>query len=547
MYHNLGGITMKKHLRKILSVALAIAMIVCALPAMLVGAEELDLAQTWTDDFGSGKGDYYTPHGWWWNLDGQLTVGDTRAGAGVCYYWLKDMVWTDFVMEFDVINQTSEFGVILRAQQQTANDCQNQGYGVLCDTNWAFFMAENGTFTGFDALQAAGHVNPVDNLPWATQPGASNVHWKIVAKGNRIEVYFNGAATPSMAMDATLYRSGAIGFRTFNPGGAVTAVVDNLSITELHTLTEVPAQPGKLKHYTCSTCDRIFADAEATQRITDINTCTNGHNITKVAAKPAGETTTGNKEYYTCQDCGVCFSDAEGTTVIDKNTMTIPATGRKQPHQEWKDDFKSGKGGSYTPYGIYWNENGALTIGGAESMAGWTYYYLNDMVWGDFTMEFDVEGQANSFGAVIRANKPGAGPDDGDGYAIMSDRAWCFVGKLKGTWEQIKTPENSHACPHPGDTAHWKIVARGETISVYFNHSDTPSIVVNDSTWSAGQIGFRCLVNQGQAGAVTVKNLVVIQEGNPKTGDISGVFAALLVVSGIGTVALISKKGRMVG
>ena len=45
---------MKKHLRKILSVALAIAMIGCALPAMLVGAEELDLAQTWTDDFGSG-------------------------------------------------------------------------------------------------------------------------------------------------------------------------------------------------------------------------------------------------------------------------------------------------------------------------------------------------------------------------------------------------------------------------------------------------------------------------------------------------------------
>ena len=71
--------------------------------------------------------------------------------------------------------------------------------------------------------------------------------------------------------------------------------------------------------------------------------------------------------------------------------------------------------------------------------------------------------------------------------------------------------------------------------------------MVNDSTWSAGQIGFRCLVNAGQAGAVTVKNLVVIQEGNPKTGDISGVVAALLVVSGIGTVALISKKGRMVG
>lgn len=476
---------MKMNIGKILALLLAVTMVFALVPAVSADAAE---PQTWTDDFGSGKGGSYTPYGWWWNMDGVLTVGDERAGAGVCYYWLNDYVWDDFVMEFDVISQTSEFGVILRAQNTTDADCQNYGYGVLSDTNWAFFMAENGGWFGFDTLvDGQRWANSVEGYGWATQPGANNVHWKIVAKGDRIEVYFNHAEVPQMVMDASLYESGAIGFRTYNPGGAVTAVVDNLTITEIVETEPVDPNP-------------------------------------EVPENPVNPE---DPEEPDDPENPVDPEDPEEPEVIE------PVV---QPQQTWTDDFNSDKGGSYTPYGIFWNQNGALTIGDENSLAGWTYYYLNDYVWGDFTMEFDVVGQSNSFGAVIRANNPGAGPDDGDGYAIMSDRAYVFVGKLSGTWQQVTTPEESYACPHPGDSVHWKIVAQGDTISVYFDYSDVPSIVVKDDTWSSGQIGFRCLVNQGQT-AATVKNLVVTQDGSPNTGDSIG--ASILAAFGISTAALV--------
>ena len=164
-------------------------------------------------------------------MNGQLTVGDANAMPGVCYYWLPGMIWDDFVMEFDVINQTSEFGVVLRAQQMTPHDCQNQGIGILSDTDWAFFMAEDGSFKTFDQLEREGKTAKVGDNPWACQPGSQNVHWKIVARGDSISVYFNHSNTPSMIMKTSLWKSGYIGFRTNNPGGAITAVVDNLTIT----------------------------------------------------------------------------------------------------------------------------------------------------------------------------------------------------------------------------------------------------------------------------------------------------------------------------
>ena len=95
---------MKKMISRIVCMALALMMILIQVPVIRTDAEETTQPQIWTDDFSSGKGGSYTAHGWWWNMDGVLTVGDERAGAGVCYYWLNDLVWDDFVMEFDVIN-----------------------------------------------------------------------------------------------------------------------------------------------------------------------------------------------------------------------------------------------------------------------------------------------------------------------------------------------------------------------------------------------------------------------------------------------------------
>ena len=417
---------MNRYFKKILLCVVVLALAIGFLPAgEFCAAENL---QTWTDDFASGKGGSYTPYGYWWNKDGQLTVGDSRSVAGVSYYWLKDYVWDDFVMEFDVINQTTEFGVIFRAQQTTGKDCQNQGYGVLSDTNWAFFMAENGKFSNLTTMISDGIASKVDGYGYAAQPGTSNVHWKIMAEGNRIEVYFNHAETPQMVMDATLYQSGAIGFRTNNPGGTISAVIDNLSITQIER--EKPVQ-----------------------------------------------------------------------------TAT------------WIDDFSSGKAGFYTPYGYWWNKNGQLTIGDPAALKGVCYYWLKDYIWKDFTMEFDVINQTDAFGVILRAQKNTGSCDQNQGYGVLYDTNWAFFMAENGKFSSLDTLiSEGHAskvsgygwAAKPGtQNVHWKIVAKGDRIEVYFNYAQTPQMVMDTTLYDCGSIGFRAY-NSGGAVTAVVENLSII-------------------------------------
>lgn len=589
---------MKKKISKFLAVLIALVLILSCAPVVRVQATEADLAQVWTDDFSSGKGGSYTPYGYWWNMDGQLTVGDPNAGSGVCYYWLRDYVWTDFVMEFDVINQTSEFGVILRAQKTTPDDCQNQGYGVLSDTDWAFFMAETGTWSGFDALVSGERwTNPVEGSPWATQPGAQNVHWKIVARGNRIEVYFNDAQTPSMAMDATLYASGAIGFRTNNPGGAVTAVVDNLTITELHTLSKVDAkaptctEDGCTEYYACATCNRKFADAEgtalaenvtvpashtltkvesnastctgsgnveyyhcdvcgknfsdesATNELEDVHQSAAGHCMTRTEAVEPTATEPGNIAYYTCTVCGKLYADAQGTRELRLEDIVRPALGVPDKElQVWEDDFSSGKGDSYIPHGYWWNLDGQLTVGDTNAGPGVCYYWLKDLVWEDFVMEFDVLRQSAEFGVIIRAQDNSPHDSKNQGYGILYDTDWAFFMAENGSfttfndsWAQ-SVEGYPYACqPGAAENVHWKIVAEGNTISVYFNHAETPSMVMKSELWESGYIGFRTN-NPGGAVTAVVDNLTIRELGAPKTGD--EVSLLIFGFMGISTVAL---------
>ena len=476
---------MKMNIGKILAIVLAFTMVFAMIPAIHADAAE---PQTWTDDFSSGKGDHYTPHGWWWNMDGVLTVGDERAMAGVCYYWLNDMVWDDFVMEFDVINQTSEFGVILRAQAPGGVDCQNQGYGILYDTNWAFFMAENGNFTTFDGLVAAGTASAVEGIPTAAQPGTQNAHWKIVAKANRIEVYFNGATTPSMAMDATLWTSGSIGFRTNNPGGAVTAVIDNLTITEIIETTPEDTTPD--------------------------------------------DTT---PEDTTPED-----TTPDDTTPEDDKPAPAPG-------QTWTDDFSSDKGGSYIPHGYWWNMDGVLTVGDPNAGAGVCYYWLKDMVWDDFVMEFDVVNQTSEFGVILRAQDNGPHDCQNQGYGILYDTNWAFFMAENGKFSNFdalkdaglaNSVENYAWACQPGSTqnVHWKIVIKGERIEVYFNHSETPNMVMESSLYESGFIGFRTN-NPGGTVTAVVDNLTITSLNNPNTGDSIG--ASILAAFGISTAALV--------
>ena len=100
----------------------------------------------------------------------------------------------------------------------------------------------------------------------------------------------------------------------------------------IHALTRVPAvaatctTEGNIEYYTC-VCDEWFADADATQPITDKTSVVvpAGHTLTEVPAKAAGCTANGNTKYYTCE-CGKWFKDADAAQEItDKNSVVIPA------------------------------------------------------------------------------------------------------------------------------------------------------------------------------------------------------------------------------
>ena len=77
----------------------------------------------------------------------------------------------------------------------------------------------------------------------------------------------------------------------------------------------------------------------------------------------------------------------------------------------YTDTFDGSKGGNYTAHGIFWNGvNGKLNVGYNAAQptingGGWHYYYLKDLNWKNFTMEFDVENQASQFGVVVRAGE----------------------------------------------------------------------------------------------------------------------------------------------
>ena len=100
-----------------------------------------------------------------------------------------------------------------------------------------------------------------------------------------------------------------------------------------HKLTKTAAKAatctaaGNVEYYTCSVCKKTFSDAKGTKAITNVTVKATGHKLSKTAAKAATCTTAGNVEYYTCSVCKKTFSDAKGTKAI--TDVTVKAAGHK--------------------------------------------------------------------------------------------------------------------------------------------------------------------------------------------------------------------------
>lgn len=98
-------------------------------------------------------------------------------------------------------------------------------------------------------------------------------------------------------------------------------------------------QPGSLEYWQCSDCHKLFADAGATQPITDtVIPATHHANARRTAGDPATCTQDGYAAYWYCPDCGSYFADADGK-LDESETYTGP-----------EDFYQAALGHSFTHY-----------------------------------------------------------------------------------------------------------------------------------------------------------------------------------------------------
>ena len=223
--------------------------------------------------------------------------------------------------------------------------------------------------------------------PEGETPEFVNVQWSedystCTAQLKCAERHCDAANSDSLTCDVSKSEDTSTGTITY------TAKYNDIIVSEVtpgheHTLTKVDAKPatctasGNKEYYKCDSCGLLFEDAEGKTETTmdkvtipatghhkwdegkvtkeptvdaqgeKTYTCTvcgetkietipaldHKHTLTKVDAKPATCTASGNKEYYKCDSCGLLFEDAEGKTETNMDKVTIPA-GHKWG--EWK-------------------------------------------------------------------------------------------------------------------------------------------------------------------------------------------------------------------
>ena len=103
------------------------------------------------------------------------------------------------------------------------------------------------------------------------------------------------------------------------------------TMTCAHKMTETAAvsatctSDGNAAYYTCSVCDKVYADAEGkTETTAEKQVIKGGHKLTEVKAQDATYTAAGNTAYYTCSGCTKLFADAAGKTETTLAAVTVP-------------------------------------------------------------------------------------------------------------------------------------------------------------------------------------------------------------------------------
>ena len=221
---------------------------------------------------------------------------------------------------------------------------------------------ENGKISALDIVHADGSWDNLVNTVKSSYVGKSAAEERVDAVSSATTQGYKAAIKEAVgnairdggtsersvqktdAVDSTCVVNGTVEYYTcsvcgrhFSDEACTEELSDEDMVKELadHILTKQAAvnstcvKDGKIGHYKCDVCGKLFVDPEAKVQITDDNAVitSSGHVLTKVKATAAGCETAGVKEHYKCTVCGSLFSDATGLEETTKAALTIKPTG----------------------------------------------------------------------------------------------------------------------------------------------------------------------------------------------------------------------------
>ena len=110
-------------------------------------------------------------------------------------------------------------------------------------------------------------------------------------------------------------------------------------------------EDGNIEYYKCSVCEKLFADENGEEEITEEDTVIEalGHKLEKIEAADPKCEEDGNIEYYKCSVCEKLFADANGEEEITEEETLVPAL-EHDPAEAVKENYvapTATKNGSY--------------------------------------------------------------------------------------------------------------------------------------------------------------------------------------------------------
>lgn len=238
------------------------------------------------------------------------TGGDRTMGMG---YWPDNTFTVIYKQNGKVVAAPTDMGTYQVYVTVPGNEDIN-AVSELTDPSWTFTITHTG------------------NHQWGDWQHDDTQHWRSCAvPGCQVKDSLGSHdGTATCTKKATCSICGAT-YGTTDP--------NHHDLTHHDGTAATCTQPGSLEYWQCSDCHKLFADAGATQPITDtVIPATHHANAQRTAGDPATCTQDGCAAYWYCPDCGSYFADVDGK-LDESKTYTGP-----------EDFYQAALGHSFTHY-----------------------------------------------------------------------------------------------------------------------------------------------------------------------------------------------------